>query len=420
MVLAKMAVAAVVALGAVVARGQEVGGGAPAMAEVRSEVSVVGAEVRVKQVVRWGVRDNAFFAGGLSELVVARFSPGERTVVLELGQVREVLRGAGVHPGELVFRGATKVTVTRLDAGAAHAGKPAKIESRDLDEFLDKAGAPTGEARDKVEGAAGKVRSGGGGAEVPRGSAVDAKVDERAELASSTIKPLLRDEVPGVGATFAGVTLREALIREVTDRLGLKAEDIEIVFDPADERVLKLAGPTFGWSLGQTRLRNLGPVTWSVTLWTESEKVRSTRRVEVVARVRAWQTQVVTRRGLSAGQLVRDEDVEVQRVLVEKLAEERLLSREQVLTMQASKPIAPGTVLAVRMLDPVLLVRSGQLVSVLLRQGGIEVRAVAKAVEAGAYGQTIRVRNEQTNDVFQVTVVGPQEAKLGPGALKEE
>lgn len=420
MVLAKMAVAAVVALGAVVARGQEVGGGAPAMAEVRSEVSVVGAEVRVKQVVRWGVRDNSFFAGGLSELVVARFSPGERTVVLELGQVREVLRGAGVHPGELVFRGATKVTVTRLDAGAAHAGKPAKIESKDLDDFLDKAGAPTGEAREKVEGAAGKVRSGGGGAEVPRGSAADAKVDERAELASSTIKPLLRDEVPGVGATFAGVTLREALVREVTDRLGLKAEDIEIVFDPADERVLKLAGPTFGWSLGQTRLRNLGPVTWSVTLWTESEKVRSTRRVEVVARVRAWQTQVVARRGLSAGQLVRDEDVEVQRVLVEKLAEERLLSREQVLTMQASKPIAPGTVLAVRMLDPVLLVRSGQLVSVLLRQGGIEVRAVAKAVEAGAYGQTIRVRNEQTNDVFQVTVVGPQEAKLGPGALKEE
>lgn len=419
MVLAKMAVAAVVALGAVVARGQEVGGGAPAMAEVRSEVSVVGAEVRVKQVVRWGVRDNSFFAGGLSELVVARFSPGERTVVLELGQVREVLRGAGVHPGELVFRGATKVTVTRLDAGAAHAGKPAKIESKDLDDFLDKAGAPTGEAREKVEGAAGKVRSGGGGAEVPRGSAADAKVDERAELASSTVRPL-RDEVPGAGATFAGVTLREALVREVTDRLGLKAEDIEIVFDPADERVLKLAGPTFGWSLGQTRLRNLGPVTWSVTLWTESEKVRSTRRVEVVARVRAWQTQVVARRGLSAGQLVRDEDVEVQRVLVEKLAEERLLSREQVLTMQAGKPIAPGTVLAVRMLDPVLLVRSGQLVSVLLRQGGIEVRAVAKAVEAGAYGQTIRVRNEQTNDVFQVTVVGPQEAKLGPGALKEE
>lgn len=419
MVLAKMAVAAVVALGAVFARGQEVGGGAPAMAEVRSEVSVVGAEVRVKQVVRWGVRDNSFFAGGLSELVVARFSPGERTVVLELGQVREVLRGAGVHPGELVFRGATKVTVTRLDAGAAHAGKPAKIESKDLDDFLDKAGAPTGEAREKVEGAAGKVRSGGGGVEVPRGSAADAKVDERAELASSTVRPL-RDEVPGAGATFAGVTLRDALIREVTDRLGLKAEDIEIVFDPADERVLKLAGPTFGWSLGQTRLRNLGPVTWSVTLWTESEKVRSTRRVEVVARVRAWQTQVVARRGLSAGQLVRDEDVEVQRVLVEKLAEERLLSREQVLTMQASKPIAPGTVLAVRMLDPVLLVRSGQLVSVLLRQGGIEVRAVAKAVEAGAYGQTIRVRNEQTNDVFQVTVVGPQEAKLGPGALKEE
>ena len=65
------------------------------------------------------------------------------------------------------------------------------------------------------------------------------------------------------------------------------------------------------------------------------------------------------------------------------------------------------------MVDAVPLVRTGQLVSILLQQGNVQVKTVARALEGGVYGQTIRVRNEGTKDVFPVTLTGPQTATMG-------
>lgn len=421
-------------------------GGAVTM-EVRGEVSVVGGEVKLKQVGRWGTGDNAFFAGGLADLVLARFEPGQRTMELELAAVQEVLKGAGVNPGEMMFRGARKVVVTRLDSGTEYAQRPVVVPAKDLTDFLDRAGAP------KVEGGEGAGGGGGGGAkaergtggdgaavELPRGAAKTGSVKEtgketgaggvaeekvEAELASLTVgaaeeEAKEAESKEGKKGKVAGTTLREALVRDAADRLGLKPEDMEITFDSGDERVLRLAGPMFTWSISNSRTRNLGAMTWGVTIWTEGDKVRSSRRVDISGRARAWQTQVVATRGLASGQLVREEDVEERRVLVDRMAEEMLFTKKQALMMQASRGISAGTVLAGRNLNPVLMVRSGQLVSVVLRQGAVEVKAVARAMEGGAYGQTIRVKNEQTNDVLEVTVSGPQEANMGPETAKKE
>ena len=66
-----------------------------------------------------------------------------------------------------------------------------------------------------------------------------------------------------------------------------------------------------------------------------------------------------------------------------------------------------------RMVDPVPLVRAGQLVTVTLTQGSVQIRSVGRALESGAMGQTIKARNETSKDVFDVVVTGPQEARLG-------
>lgn len=398
-------------------------GQTPVVIELREESSIIGGEVRLKQVARWGRGDNAFFAGGLSDLVLVRLEPGQRTVVLDVGSVREVLAGAGVHPTEVTFRGSARVTVTRLDSDTAHAQRPLSVPSRDLGAFLDRAGAPAveeGEAQlasgrmEAVEAPSGRAGGGRMGPVMP---------EPRLGQPPSAIA---RSMGSGPGGMVVRRTLREALVQDIADRLGLKPDDVELTFEPTDERVLRLSEPAFTWSIAGNRVRNLGVVSWSVTLWAhsteegaESARAGSAHRVELIGRARAWQQQVVTRRALVPGQLVREEDLEVRRMLVDRLPEEMLLTREQALMMQASRAIPPGTVLAGRMLDPVLLVRSGQLVSVALRQGAVEVKAVARAMEGGAFGQTIRVKNEQTNDVLQVTVIGPQEARLGPGHPKE-
>ena len=41
-------------------------------------------------------------------------------------------------------------------------------------------------------------------------------------------------------------------------------------------------------------------------------------------------------------------------------------------------------------------------------QGGIQLKTSARALEGGAYGQSIRVRNDATKDVYEVTLTGPQ------------
>ena len=45
----------------------------------------------------------------------------------------------------------------------------------------------------------------------------------------------------------------------------------------------------------------------------------------------------------------------------------------------------------------------------------VEIKIVARALEAGTYGQSVRVRNEATRDIFQVTMTAHQEATMGPG-----
>ena len=49
-----------------------------------------------------------------------------------------------------------------------------------------------------------------------------------------------------------------------------------------------------------------------------------------------------------------------------------------------------------------------------LARGGVRIKTVARALEAGSYGQTIKVKNEATKDTFQVVLTGPPEGTLGP------
>ncbi len=63
-------------------------------------------------------------------------------------------------------------------------------------------------------------------------------------------------------------------------------------------------------------------------------------------------------------------------------------------------------------MEAVQLAKAGQLISISLRQGSVELKTVGTAMEAGCYGQSIRVKNEETHDVLEVTLTGPQTAML--------
>jgi hypothetical protein len=72
----------------------------------------------------------------------------------------------------------------------------------------------------------------------------------------------------------------------------------------------------------------------------------------------------------------------------------------------------PGTVLTGRMIEAVEVARIGQLITVAVEFGRVQVTWIAEARESGALGQTIRVRKPGTREEFSVLLTGPQQAKL--------
>ena len=74
----------------------------------------------------------------------------------------------------------------------------------------------------------------------------------------------------------------------------------------------------------------------------------------------------------------------------------------------------PAPVETSRNMKTFFIIWAGQLISITARHGGVRVQSVARAMEGGTYGQAIRVRNEATREILQVTLTGPQQAVMGP------
>ena len=78
----------------------------------------------------------------------------------------------------------------------------------------------------------------------------------------------------------------------------------------------------------------------------------------------------------------------------------------------ASRPTGQPSTDNFRLVEAPILIRPGQMVTVLMTQGGFSAKAVLKATEQGALGQTVRVRNETTGTQLDVVVTGEQTAKM--------
>ena len=87
---------------------------AGATIELRGDATVVGEEVRLKQVARWTQADDAVLAP-LGDLVLTRIGPGTPFRAVSITEVKETLTAAGINIASLKFVGATSCTVNRSD-----------------------------------------------------------------------------------------------------------------------------------------------------------------------------------------------------------------------------------------------------------------------------------------------------------------
>ena len=347
---------------------------AGATLELRAEATVLGAEVKLRQVCRWSSADDAVFAP-LADLVLVRLTEGKAFGPVTLEQVRSTLHDAGVNLAVVRFAGPTSCTVARTD-----------VEVDEQAALLEWAGAKQ-EAAQKPAAAP----------------------ESAAPVAAAS-------ETPVAPAADDRKSLRDLLIHDLSVRLRVPEEDLHVTFNPKDDAALRLAEPQFRFDVQPRRVRNLGSVAWDVQILTQGGggAAKRSQKMTVAATARAWQRQVVLAKPLAFKQTIRESDVTERRVLVDTLDGETLLTIKQVVAQQAARELRPGTVMTAKAVQPVPLARTGQFVTVLLSRGGVTIKTVARAMEEGSYGQTVKVKNEATKDVFEVVMTGPQEATLGP------
>lgn len=349
--------------------------------ELRPEAAVLSADVKLKQLCRWSDADAGVFAP-VADLTVAKVTEQTPYRQVSLDDIRQTLHDAGMNLTMVRFAGATACTVSRADVQGD--------DRTSLEAW----------AQGRQEAAAAEASP----------IAADAKTPG-SKFPTASVTPIAPKAAPATDDK-PDRSLRAQLTADLCQRLNLSRDALQITFDPQDERVLNLAEPLFQFSITPERVRDLGQVSWDVKFISGS----NSKKVNITATARAWQDEVVVAKSLAYQQVIRDSDVVDRRTLVDRLPDEILMTRAQVVGQQAGRDLKPGVVVTGRMVEPVPLAKAGDLVTVTATRGSVSVRTVARALEGGSFGQSIKVRNDTTRETFDAVLTGPQEARLGGGS----
>lgn len=350
---------------------------AGATLELRSEATITGGEVRLKQVCRWSDADKAAFEP-VADFVVARMGSGSAYRSLSLTELKTLLQDGGVNLAVIHFAGTTSCTINRSDITSDERGG--------LQDWINARQGNNPPA--KVE---------------PKPTSQPAMAN--AQLASAA-QPAKVIEITPIR------TLRELLVADLAERLSLDPLSLQMKFSPADEKLLALSEPHFRFDIDGQRARGLGPVSWQINILAGGGSQKAT----VDATARAWQDQLVVIKPLAYHATIQSEDLADRRALIDQLSGEPTIKREQVVGQWAGQELRAGTIVTPRLIEAAPLVKTGQLVTVIAEQGSVKVRAVARALEGGSFGQVIKLKNEATGDTYEATLTGPQEAKVSATA----
>lgn len=368
--------------------GSDGGGGT---LELRAEATIYGQNVYLKQVCRWPDRDDAFFAP-IGNLLLMRIDKEASYTSVSMSTLKAKLRDAGINLAVIRLSGAMACTVARSDLSYD--------EQSAMQQWL----GANPDARDTNTQRTAR-----------RDESQSIKVPQAATAAADQSISVQNAQADAADTTGDDKTLRQLLTQDLAVRLSVDADALQIDFAPRDEQLLQLRQSQMSFHIEPQRVFGLGRVEWTVSLTQAAEPAKRS----IAATARLWQKQLVAVKPIAYRQVIQDADVTERVVLVDHIPTAAMLKRQQAVDQQASQDLQPGTVLTARMVNPVPLVRQGQLVTITITSGGVSITAVARAMEQGVYGQTVRVRNEETRETYEVIVTGPQRAQMSsrPGEV---
>ena len=362
---------------------------------LRSGVDVSGRDVTLRQIARWSDGD-AEVLDPIAGLVVLHLDPSTKSD-FSLEQLRALLASAGLNLQQINFAGAMACAIRRdATPDAADANADANATPR-ADAATDPAAVPPA---DQFAPAAGVAQT----APIPTAAPQQSGAKRAALSPENAAGAQILRETKAIGPA----SLRELLTNDLATRFALERDSLQLDFNPDDAPLLAMAGLQYAFVIEPSPRKDLGAVAWNVSLLVAGRR----ERVFIRATARAWQEQTRLVRPVTGRQVFTRDDLVTQRVLSDHLASDKLLTPEQIVGQQAARELKTGTLLTAKLIEAVPLARSGQFISIKLQRSGIEITTVARALEGGSFGQSIRVKNETTKDIFRVTLTGPQTASV--------
>lgn len=199
------------------------------------------------------------------------------------------------------------------------------------------------------------------------------------EAAAREARAWLARAEPGAGAVALAPVSRPPDLRLAAGRVEL---DAEVVAEPAPAPFVRAA----------VRVRVDG---------------REVQRVPLTLRVSRLRSVVVAARALDARVVPGPADLRLEERPAHEVPGDALGALPEGDELELVRPVRPGEALTSRVLQPRVLIRRGERVTLVLEGPGFRITAPGRAAEDGRRGDAVRVVNPGSGRELQGTVEGP-------------
>src|SRR5690606_12949899 len=196
--------------------------------------------------------------------------------------------------------------------------------------------------------------------------------------------------------------VRQRAVAALQQYAGGDAATLRISFDERDETVLSTEAWRDRWEIEPATSATLGRVPLVVRRYNAADEVIETHRI--TAQVLRRSLAVVTTRTISKGRLFTPDDLQIREVYLSSDRVQPVTDAAQVTGQTCGRTLRADAIIESADVQPPVLVKRGDKVTVRSISGPLVVRMVGRATEDGGRDDLIRVRNDMSRDEFMARV----------------
>lgn len=220
--------------------------------------------------------------------------------------------------------------------------------------------------------------------------------------------PVLSNPAEEVGLD-ARMTVRQRIVDWLVKKMNVSRNDLLVEFDERHQAVLDAPAWRDSFAFTTSSSGFLGRLPLVITR-IRDEKLVDTQRV-TIAVARRKLTAVATR-DLKRGDVIRSGDLEIREVKLTRDQGASVGKIADAIGQVVKGTVRAGHVVSLDDIEPPVFVRRNEIVQVKVVSGGLLVQTFGRAMDDGALGEFVRVRNESSKETFIARVIGKRLATL--------